>query len=228
MFQMGSLAVGGLGVAEPVHPVTITRTFWIGRYEVRQADYQAVIGSNPSIFQGPSRPDAPQRPVEAVTWNNAMAYCAALNAAESYAGRMPIGYQYRLPTEAEWEYCCRGGTTTEWNLGSSLSAAQANIFNIRGETSVVGSYPANAWGLFDMHGNVWEWCLDAWNGSANYPTYAVVDPYVSVGHLRVLRGGNWLSYAEGCRSAVRSYSVCPGFMCSGHGFRIVLAPVLVP
>jgi formylglycine-generating enzyme required for sulfatase activity len=158
-----------------------------------------------------------------------MAYCAALTTTEASAGRVPFGYQYRLPTEAEWEYVCRAGTGTEWNVGASLSTSQAN-FNNRssGQTTLVGSYAANPWGLFDVHGNVWEWCLDSWDGLANYPSSAVSDPYVSSGHVRVFRGGSWFDPADGCRSAFRFYDGVPGSTNSNIGFRVVLAPVLVP
>jgi len=228
-FQMGSVA--GFSIEQPVHAVTITRPFWVGKYEVTQAEYQSVRGTNPSQFQGASYPNAPQRPVELVTWIDAMAYCSSLTATEAAAGRIPAGYQYRLPTEAEWEYVCRAGTTTEWNTGQSLVCGQANIFlflcSFGGPTHVVGSYPANPWGLFDTHGNVWEWCLDWWDGSANYPSSAVSDPYVSSGPVRVIRGGSWGSFADSCRSADRLNSI-PGLTSAGIGFRVVLAPVLVP
>jgi hypothetical protein len=216
-FQMGSTA--GSPNEQPVHQVTITQPFWMGKYEVTQAEYQAVMGSNPSYFPGVSRP------VEQITWNNAMAYCAALTTTERAAGRVPAGYQYRLPTEAEWEYCCRAGTTTEWNTGTSLGSAQANIGS--GQTVNVGSYSANAFGLFDMHGNVWEWCLDAWDGSNNYPASAVSDPYVTSGPDRVYRGGGWYFSVVYCRSAFRGVNY-PGYSYGDIGFRVVLAPVLVP
>ena len=219
-FSMGSTIVGG--TAAPVHAVTITRPFWVGKYEVTQADYEAVTGSNPSWWR------AVQRPVEQVSWSNAMAYCAALTATEAGAGRIPAGYQYRLPTEAEWEYVCRAGTTTEWNTGASLVCGQANFSGCGpGQTTAVGSYPANPWGLFDTHGNVWEWCLDSWDGSVNYPSSAVSDPYVSSGPYRVFRGGGWVATAGLCRSAFRDFSP-PGFAGSYVGFRVVLAPVFVP
>ncbi len=225
-FSMGSTAVGG--TAAPVHAVTITRPFWVGKYEVTQAEYQAVRGTNPSQFQGASYPNAPQQPVEFVAWNEAMAYCSALTANEAAAGRIPDGYQYRLPTEAEWEYVCRAGTTTEWNTGASLVCGQANFSGCGpGQTSAVGSYPANPWGLFDTHGNVFEWCLDSWDGSVNYSASAVSDPYVSSGPLRVFRGGCWDFTADICRSAVRLGND-PGDTFNVIGFRVVLAPILVP
>jgi formylglycine-generating enzyme required for sulfatase activity len=181
------------------------------------------MGINPSTFQG-----NPQRPVETVSWNSAMAYCAALTATEAAAGRIPAGYQYRLPTEAEWEFVCRAGTTTEWNTGASLVCAQAN-FNGCGlvEHTVVGSYAANPWGLFDTHGNVWEWCLDSSDLSFNYPASAVSDPYVSSGSFRVYRGGGYGNAVSSCRSAFRFYTN-PGTASLSVGFRVVLAPALVP
>ncbi len=219
-FQMGSVSVAG--TAAPAHTVTITRPFWVGKYEVTQAEYQMVMGSNPSFRQGA------QRPVEQVSWHNAMAYCSALTATEAAAGRVPEGYQYRLPTEAEWEYVCRAGTTTEWNTGSILTVAQANCDFNRGQTTVVGSYPANPWGLFDTHGNVWEWCLDSHNFSAaNYPSSAVTDPYVTSGLYRVLRGGSYFNIVFDCRSALRNDTL-PSSTFDDLGFRVVLAPVLVP
>jgi formylglycine-generating enzyme required for sulfatase activity len=223
-FQMGSTQ-GGLD-ERPVHTVHITRPFWMGKYEVTQAEWQAVMGTNPSYFVGPDLP------VETVSWNHVLAYCAALTRSERAAGRLPIGYQYRLPTEAEWEYCCRAGTTTEWNVGSSLSCGQANSTGVPGgghcvgRTANVGSYRPNAWGLHDMHGNVREWCLDAWDGSANYPSSPVSDPFVTSGPYRVVRGGSWRDYAVFCRSALR-LRFSPGEASSYDGFRVVLAPVLV-
>jgi len=227
-FFMGSTAVGG--PAAPVHAVTITQPFWVGKYEVTQAEYQSVRSSNPSFHQGAGYPNAPQRPVERVTWTNAMDYCATITATEAAAGRIPAGYQYRLPTEAEWEYVCRAGTTTEWNTGASLACGQANFLLCGpGQTTVVGSYPANPWGLFDTHGNVLEWCLDSSAGTANYPSSAVTDPYVSMssGPDRVFRGGSWSNTAGICRSAYRDDGR-PGTASSDVGFRVVLAPVLVP
>jgi formylglycine-generating enzyme required for sulfatase activity len=219
-FQMGSMA--GNPDEQPVRQVTLTAPFWMGKYEVTQAEYQTVMGSNPSSFQGA------QRPVETVSWNSAVAYCQALTAIEQAAGRVPQGYQYRLPTEAEWEYCCRAGTTTEWNTGTSLSTSQANFLGVLGQTAVAGTYAPNAFGLHDMHGNVWEWCLDTY---ASYAPGPVTGPFVTGGPDRVIRGGSWSiiygSSAFLCRSANRGFNT-PGFSSNFFGFRVVLAPVLVP
>lgn len=226
-FTMGSSAIGGRSV--PTHSVTISRPFWVGKYEVTQSDYRAIMGTNPSVDQGASYPDWAQRPVGAVSWSNAMAYCAALTVSESAAGRVPLGYQYRLPTEAEWEYVCRAGTTTEWNTGAFLSCGQASFLFCANPGAVVGSYPPNPWGLFDLHGSVWEWCLDAWDGSSNYPVLPVSDPFVSTGSSRVMRGGSRAEVAANCRSASRySGNWLPPFGIVQVGFRVVLAPSIVP
>ena len=224
-YSMGSSMIGG--VSSPVHSVALLREFWIGKYEVTQAEFQAVMGRNPSYFQG-TFPNAPSRPVERVTWSDAVAYCANLNLTESLAGRVPPGYQYRLPTEAEWEYCCRAGTVTEWNTGASLLCGQANVQGcLIPQNSSVGSFPSNAWGLQDTHGNVWEWCLDAWDGTPNYGASPVVNPYTTVGQQRVIRGGSWIFAPSWARSAVR-VAVAPGVAANDIGFRVVLAPILVP
>lgn len=214
-------------VSQPVHAVVITRPFWVGKFEVTQAQYQALMGSNPSLFPGP------QRPVDRITWFDAVAYCQSLTAQEQAAGRLPSGYVYRLPTEAEWEYCCRAGTTTEFHYGPALVCGQASFWSSEhtnslcgtSSTVAVGSFAPNAWGLHDMHGNVAEWCLDSWDGSANYPAGLVSDPWVTDGPGRVLRGGSWGSISNYCRSAERNGSD-PGFVRSNYGFRVVCAPVV--
>jgi formylglycine-generating enzyme required for sulfatase activity len=230
----GTFQMGQVGVAEPVHQVTLSQPFWMGRCEVTQAQYQALMGSNPSTFQGALAPNAAQRPVEQVSWTAARAYCQALTTGEQLAGRVPAGYQYRLPTEAEWEYCCRAGTTTSWNTGASLGAGQANFAGSlasstwgNGQTAVVGSYAPNAFGLHDMHGNVAEWCLDSWQQYAPGP---VTDPFVTGTFGRNYRGGSWAlnDTAASCMSAARN-SLAFEFLSSNTlGFRIVLAPIRNP
>jgi formylglycine-generating enzyme required for sulfatase activity len=232
-FQMGSNAASGApyfgnSVEQPVHPVTISYPFWMGATEVTQAQYQALMGTNPSYHPGATRP------VEQVSWFGAQAYCVALTAQQAALGNMPAGYQYRLPTEAEWEYACRAGTTTEFNVGTALFCGQARFYfsyhsnsecgGWQSGTVPVGSYPANPWGLLDMHGNVFEWCLDSFAG---YPAGAVADPFVTGGPYRVLRGGSWLNNSVFCRSALR-INYTPGYTHLDLGFRVVLAPVLVP
>lgn len=209
------------------HTVTISRGFWMGKYEITQEEYQALMGANPSVFTGDLK-----RPVEYVTWNDATNYCGKLTVQERAAGRLPTGYVYRLPTEAEWEYACRVGTTTATAFGYRLSSTQANFDGnypydygaegpYLGTTTKVGSYAPNAWGLYDMHGNVWEWCWD-WYGS--YPGGSVTDPKgPNTGSYHVYRGGSWFNYGESCRSAFRSGS-WPDYGNSDVGFRVVLAP----
>jgi formylglycine-generating enzyme required for sulfatase activity len=228
-FSMGS-SIGQPG-EQPVHPVTISRPFWMGKFEVTQALYQSVMGSNPSSFIGQNLP------VNRVTWTQATAFCAALSVQEATAGRLPAGMVYRLPTEAEWEYCCRAGTTTEWNTGATLGCDQAafgyggGICSLApGQTKPVGSFSPNAFGLHDMHGNVWEWCMDRnspYAGSfgyatPNYPSTAVTDPYVTVGSQRIVRGSDWFLPLDPTRSAFRNVRA-EDFVGTGHGFRVVLA-----
>jgi formylglycine-generating enzyme required for sulfatase activity len=232
-FLMGSTT--GNANEQPVRQVTLSQPFWMGRFEVTQAQYQAVMGVNPSFFQGVNLLNPQQRPVETVSWNDAMAYCQALTAIEQAAGRVPAGYQYRLPTEAEWEYGCRAGTTTEWHTGASLDTTQANIAGAflepegeftNGQTWFVGNYAPNAFGLHDMHGNVAEWCLDSFGP---YAPGAVTDPFVTGGIWRVLRGGfwHWGCTAFLARSAYRNFTT-PATTWDFVGFRVVLAPALVP
>ena len=225
-FQMGSAAVFPTEV--PVHTVTISRPFWIGMYEVTQGQFQQVMGYNPSAWWNTI--GAVGRPVESVSWAQAMAFCQTLTAQESAAGRVPTGYQYRLPTEAEWEYCCRAGSTTEYNFGSTPSCSVANTspngnFCV-GMANFIGQYPGNGWALRDMHGNVAEWCLDSWDANTPYAPGAVTDPYEpNGGQFRVTRGGSWASIDIYCRSASRGVQD-PTMGSLTVGFRVVLAPII--
>jgi formylglycine-generating enzyme required for sulfatase activity len=232
-FTMGSDAAGGVPYfgnanTQPMHLVTISYSFSMGANEVTQAQYAALMGSNPSYFGG-----NPYLPVEQVSWFDARAYCAALTAQQAALGAVPAGYEYRLPTEAEWEYACRAGTTTEFNTGASLVCSQARFWHSYhfpssdcGSSSpvAVGSYGPNAWSLYDMHGNVYEWCLDS---PAAYAPAAVTDPFVTGGPARVFRGGSWDWNSNNCRSAHRLGDV-PFSTMYDVGFRVVLAPILVP
>lgn len=209
----------------PLADVTISRPFWMGRCEVTQAEYAAMTGSQPSFFVGNDRP------VDSVRWLDAVVYCEALSANEAAAGRLPPGYVYRLPTEAEWEYCCRAGTLSEWSSGLPPTCAQANFFldpgycHQSGATAPVGTRTPNPWGLCDMHGNVLEWCADSWNGQASYASGPAVDPLVAGGPLRVLRGGGYASTAIAVRSAHRA-AAGPNESTPAIGFRVVCAPQL--
>lgn len=230
-FQMGSNAATGPpyfggSFTQPVHTVTISQNFWMSDTEVTQAQYQGLMGTNPSSFVGPNLP------VERVSWHDARAYCAALTAQEQALGNVPSGFEYRLPTEAEWEYACRAGTTSEFHFGPRLFCEDARSFYSHhsffwcnsNRSVAVASYVPNAFGLYDMHGNVMEWCLDTY---AFYGAGSVTDPFVTNGWDRVVRGGNWRANSNFCRSAHRTH-YRPLTMSDGIGFRVVLAPVLVP
>jgi formylglycine-generating enzyme required for sulfatase activity len=202
--------------------VTISRGFGMSKYEVTQAQYKAVVGTDPSHFKGDNNP------VETVSWHDAVAYCAKLTEKEKAAGRLPVGYEYRLPTEAEWEYACRAGTTTVFSFGDDESKLGEYAWysnNSSNTTHPVGQKKPNRWGLYDMHGNVFEWCQD-WYGS--YPAGSVIDPQGAANSpsvfLRVRRGGYWRGDASGCRSGSRAGE--GGGRYSDQGFRPVLAPGL--
>jgi formylglycine-generating enzyme required for sulfatase activity len=223
---------------EVQHLVTISRGFWIGKYLVTQGDYLSVVGSNPSHFQPPGFVLDLTRPAEEVSWFNATNYCALRTQLEQAGGLIPTNYVYRLPTESEWEYACRAGTTAAFYLGSDLHSGQANfdgrheydaasgtLYNPNGiqlgTTTPVGSYAPNGWELYDMLGNVLEWCQDSYGP---YPAGSVVDPQGAVsGSNRVVRGGFWFGAGRLCRSAVRPYAA-PQIQSSNLGFRVVLAP----
>jgi len=198
----------------PVHSVTITQAFYLGRYEVTQAHWTAVMGSNPSAFQGFA--DSPSRPVERVNWSMIQGFEAATG--------------LRLPTEAEWEYACRAGTTTAFNNGSNADGTLGTLAwtsgNAGGQTRPVGQKLANALGLHDMHGNVNEWCED-WYGATYYATSPSVNPLgPATGEQRVLRGGSWGEDSRWNRSSARSNGF-PGVIFAGSntfGFRVARTP----
>lgn len=219
-FVMGSPATeqGRDSDEGPQTTVTISRGFWLGQYEVTQREYLAVMGNNPSSFT-----EDLNRPVEGVSWYDATNYCGKLTGQERQAGRLPDGYEYRLPTEAQWEYACRAGTTTRFSHGDDVGYTQLGQYawysgNSSSQTHAVGQRAANPWGLYDMHGNVWEWCAD-WYGS--YPGGSVPDPTGSSGSYRVLRGGSWTTFGRNCRSAIR-VSFNPSYRVSNLGFRFAL------
>ncbi|MDA1047857.1 MAG: SUMF1/EgtB/PvdO family nonheme iron enzyme [Verrucomicrobia bacterium] len=205
---------------ETQHQVTLTNGFWLGKHEVTQAQWEQVMGSNPSNFKGANRP------VETVSWNDVTSFCEKLTEQERTAGRLPVGMAYQLPTEAQWEYACRAGTTTAYSWGNGITASNANYaYDGWGtglqRTSDVGQYAANPWGFHDMHGNAFEWCAD-WYG--NYPTGAVRDPVGPAdGSDRVSRGGSWDYTANFARSAYRNWYV-PADSNNALGVRLSLRP----
>jgi formylglycine-generating enzyme required for sulfatase activity len=236
-FKMGSPASERERESEETqHEVAITRPFHMGVYEVTQGQYEKVMGKNPSFF-GPANGGSPEHPVDQVMWGDAVEFCRKLSdlPEERAAGRA-----YRLPTEAEWEYACRAGTSTTFHFGNSLSSTQAN-FNgnfpyggaakgpYLGRPAKVGSYSPNAFGLYDMHGNVQEWCAD-WYDPSYYsrgsgedpkgPTAGVVRTGFESDYFLVVRGGSWLDEARGCRSAYR-FRFMPSDRYRLVGFRVV-------
>ena len=208
----------------PPHEVTITDAFYMGKYEVTQAHWEAVVGYNPSTFSGP-----PNHPVKVVSWDDCQTFIESLNLLEQRT--------FRLPTEAEWEYACRAGTTTRFSFGDALECS--DLFDVYCElmdqymwwlgnktyqgnvsdTKEVGLKLPNPWGLFDMHGNVFEWCSDWWQEPTSRGPQ--IDPQgPATGSNRVIRGGSWNTSARGCRSAYRG-GTDPKSPSSFIGFRIV-------
>ena len=204
------------------HTVTLTRDYWIGRYEVTQAEYADVTGKNPSHFKGDTA-----RPVEKLSFFDAAAYCGAVSARERVAGRLPAPYEYRLPTEAEWEYACRAGSTNFYSFGDKSDADSYcwSLDNSDGTTHPVGQKKPNAWGLYDMHGNVWEWCQD-WFGMN--PAADVVDPVgPTQSKYKVFRGGSWNHDIDMARAQNR-FMMSPSNGIHFVGFRLVLGQPLPP
>jgi formylglycine-generating enzyme required for sulfatase activity len=206
-FLMGAPAAeeGSSDSQRPQHLVKLP-PFYLGKYPVTQAQYEAIMGSNPSYFQGADRP------VETVSWHDAAEFCQKLS--------QRTHQHYRLPSEAEWEYACRAGTTTPFYCGEKISPA---IVNYGGEeTTIVGMFPANNYGLYDMHGNILEWCADKYHG--NY-TDAPTDGRVWTNDQNgtyILRGGSWYSKSGYCRSAARNYH-SPDRRFPYFGFRVCLS-----
>ena len=185
------------------HEVTLTKPFYMGKYEVTQEQWESVMGNNPS-----SRTKGAKLPVTNVSWNDCQEFIKKVNA-KTDGG-------YRLPTEAEWEYACRAGTTTAYSFGDNLTKSDANIDG--DSIKAVGSYRPNAFGLYDMHGNVWEWCND-WYGSLQ--DGEVTDPKgAATGSSRVLRGGSFINDVSAARSSLRFVGT-PTFRGTDLGFRLV-------
>jgi formylglycine-generating enzyme required for sulfatase activity len=227
-FMMGSLdsEVGRISYEGPRHKVTLPE-FWMGKYPVTQAQYQAIMGNNPAKFKGDNRP------VDQVSWNEAMEFCDRLS--------KKLGQPYTLPSEAQWEYACRAGTTTPFHFGETITSDLANYDGnhtygtgpkgiYREKTTDVGSFPPNGFGLYDMHGNVWEWCLDHWHNSyQGAPADGSVwvsdeNKVLGLFSQRVCRGGSWFTYPWICRCAYRRINSIPALRVNDIGFRVVSVP----
>jgi formylglycine-generating enzyme required for sulfatase activity len=241
-FKMGTPKDEGNDDESPQHEVEITKAFYLGAHEVTQGQFRKVMGYNPSYFSsdGKGKPgvkydyapaegkqqvkgqDTDDFPVENVSWEEAVEFCKKLTARGNKAGQKR---EYRLPTEAEWEYACRGGapSSTKYHFGNSISSKLANFEVNLIRTSKVGSYKPNAFGLYDMHGNVWEWCAD-WYAEDYYARSPRRDPTgPAKGSERVARGGSWYDLGPWCRSALRGRTT-PGSRGYGIGFRVAQVP----
>jgi uncharacterized protein (TIGR02996 family) len=202
---------------EAPHRVTLTRGFHLGVHAVTRLQWHAVLSGGSGRLKGD-----PHRPAEGLSWHDCLEFCRALG--------QRTGLRFRLPTEAEWEYACRAGTTTPFFFGGTITPDQASYDGkrtyrqgpkgvSRRRSTPVGSFPPNAWGLFDLHGNLWEWCHD---GYAAYPSARCLDPEGDPsGSARVLRGGCWYNCPECCRSACR-FKDDPGFRLDFRGCRLCL------
>jgi formylglycine-generating enzyme required for sulfatase activity len=226
-FMMGSPETEkGRHENETQREVTISKDYYLGVYEVTQAQYEKVMGKNPSHFQGAIvGNENADLPVEKVSWDDAVEFCKKLSdlPEEKKAGR-----EYRLPTEAEWEYACRAGSKTVFSFDDEEGLLPEYGWfdrNSSNRTHTVGLLEPNAWGLYDMHGNVWEWCSD-WYGE--YPKGAVADPTgPKMDSVRVIRGGSWNFAAAECRSASRDWSG-PSDHGDDLGFRVALSSTGIP
>lgn len=220
---------GRLDDEGPQTTVTISKPFWISKYEVSQEQYQELMGYNPSSFRNPGS----NHPVERVTWSNGINFCIQLTRHERTAGNLSDDFEYRLPTEAQWEYACRAGTTTRFPHGDDPTYSQLDEYawysnNGGKETHPVGTKMPNPWGLHDMLGNVGEWCLNKASVQRSLPGGTLVDPAGPQTQTagRTIRGGSWFLPAEASRSGFR---FAPGRNGSDRirdvGFRPVLVSV---
>jgi formylglycine-generating enzyme required for sulfatase activity len=209
----------GRGGDETQHQVTLTHGFYLGKYEVTQAQYETVMtGNSEGLNAKPSYwPNNNDRPVDKISWNDTQIFLMRLNDMEQNAGRLPSGWKYVLPTESQWEYACRAGTTTLYSWGNDINSSRANYNQNIGQTVNVGQYAANPWGFYDMHGNVWEWVYD-WK--ADYSDDSQTNPEGAVsGSLRGSRGGSFVDGLHALRTAQSSGGVLTGRH-SNRGFRI--------
>jgi formylglycine-generating enzyme required for sulfatase activity len=235
-FRMGSPTneVDRFDWEGPQTAVTISQGFWMGKYEVTQGEYLSLMNTNPSYFStNTGYPQDLSRPVETVSWNDATNYCGKLTQRERAEGRIPTDCVYRLPTEAEWEYACRAWTSTPFSYGydpgyTNLTNYGWDLDNSGSMTHPVGQKLPNPWGLYDMYGNVFEWCeawytlLPNWDLSP-YPGGIALDPSGPAGTVSS-RGGDWASRAAWCRSAFRNDGRWPNYSGCCFGFRVVLSP----
>lgn len=222
-FQMGIPDIGNNSPAppeSPSHPVQITNSLWMGQYEVTQETFKSVMGNNPSFHQAAQGETQPENyPVEQVTWYDAEQFCQRLS---NLPKEREAKRRYRLPTEAEWEYACRAGQSTPYNWSTAKqkylqSGENAGIGPI--PVKQVGTYPPNQFGLYDMRGNVWEWCAD-WFDRTYYSRSPIENPQgPQTGHLKVLRGSDWIYIGEVCRI---NYPILPPWKSNRYlGFRVV-------
>ncbi len=206
-FLMGSK--NGYKDEKPVHRVTIKKGFWIGKYEVTQKEFQAVMGVNPSHFKGANKP------VEMISWHDAVKFCKKLTDRERKAGRLKSNNKYRLPTEVEWEYAARGGNKNsgyKYSGSDNIDSVAWCNNNSDNKTHEVGTKSGNELGIHDMSGNVYEWCNNRYGSYAGLATMSDSE--------RAIRGGAWIVFAKFCRSAYR-YKNRPSSRYSRLGFRIV-------
>ena len=207
-FMMGSPASEqNRSEDETQHQVTLSQGFWMLETEVTLEMWENVMGNSPNALK------EEKRPVETISWYNCLDYVLQLNSLDV----APVNYRFALPTETQWEYACRAGMTTPFHFGMTIDRDNTNFGKNAGRTMDVGSFPANAWGLHDMHGNVREWCMDEYNvyGTVTAPSGS------SSGASRVLRGGGWFHASEDCRSAARR-SREPTARNNAIGVRLVL------